>query len=143
MSEESSFQKGFGGGCGLILGVLLALILIPAVLFGGCVMLGIGGAAAVGTARDAARQAMEKQAAEAAAKTPTTTGTDVEAAAEWRTWTDATGKHSTEARLLGVTDGRAELEKRDGTTVNLPLEKLSEADLEFLRQQEPTPEPRP
>jgi hypothetical protein len=54
--SESSFQKGFGGGCGLILGVLLALILIPLLCVGGCALLG-GGCLMV--AGEAAKQAKE------------------------------------------------------------------------------------
>ena len=42
MAQESSFQSGFGGGCGLILGVILALTVIPLIGIGGCVMLGLG-----------------------------------------------------------------------------------------------------
>ena len=64
MSEESSFQKGFGGGCGLILGVILALIAIPVITIGGCIMLGVGTAVvapAVHQARDAARRVEAEQ----------------------------------------------------------------------------------
>jgi hypothetical protein len=51
-----------------------------------------------------------------------------------RTWTDKTGKHKIEAELVEVTDGVAELRKADGTTVKMPLAKLSKADQDFLKQ---------
>jgi hypothetical protein len=71
----NSFTEGFGGGCGLILGVCLALILIPVVsivgcglLSGGCVILG---SAAREQAREAARKTEEKQQAREASQQPT------------------------------------------------------------------------
>ncbi len=45
-----------------------------------------------------------------------------------RTWTDATGKHRIEAEFLGLADGVVRLKKSDGAVVDVPLEKLSEAD---------------
>lgn len=64
MSAGSSFSNFFGGGCGLVLGVCLALVLIPVVaiigcgvLSGGCLMLGT----AAKEAADAAKQAAKEQ----------------------------------------------------------------------------------
>jgi tetratricopeptide (TPR) repeat protein len=51
-----------------------------------------------------------------------------EDAGRFRTWTDASGKYSIKAELLKSEDGVVELKKEDGTTVVLPLEKLSDAD---------------
>ena len=55
-----------------------------------------------------------------------------------RTWNDSTGTFSVEASLVAVKDGNAVLEKKDGTTINVPLQKLSEGDLTFVKQS-PTP----
>ncbi len=49
-----------------------------------------------------------------------------------REWTDRSGQHHVQAKLLGVEDGQAKLEKVNGTVVFVPLEKLSEADRRFI-----------
>jgi hypothetical protein len=51
-----------------------------------------------------------------------------------RTWTDATGQFRIEARLIDVSDGVVNLEKADGETLKVPLEKLSAADQAHCRQ---------
>jgi hypothetical protein len=51
-----------------------------------------------------------------------------------RKWTDDTGRYSVEAELVDVKDGKVVLRKADGTTVEVPLDKLSAADREYLRQ---------
>jgi len=56
---ESSFQRGFGGGCGLVLGICLALALIPTVIVGGC-LLGVGSCAMLIPAAHQAREAAER-----------------------------------------------------------------------------------
>jgi len=53
---------------------------------------------------------------------------------EMRTWTDRTGKYRVEARLRGVEDGQAKLEKPDGSIISVPLSKLSEADRRFIEE---------
>jgi len=55
----------------------------------------------------------------------------------WRTWTDDTGKHHTEALLHDFAGGMVRLRKRDGTDVQLPFERLSEADRQYLQSREP------
>ena len=50
-----------------------------------------------------------------------------------RTWTDSTGKHKTEAEFVDCTDGVVRLKKDDGAVISVPMEKLSEADQEFVR----------
>lgn len=45
-----------------------------------------------------------------------------------RTWTDSTGLFKLEARFVALKDGKVTLEKADGTTKTLPLDKLSEED---------------
>lgn len=62
-----------------------------------------------------------------------------------RTWTDSTGKHKVNAKLIAQTDKEITLEKPDGSKVTLPLDKLSQADRDFLRtlpdQTEPEVDP--
>jgi hypothetical protein len=52
---------------------------------------------------------------------------------EFRTWTDSTGKFSVEARFAGYAMGVLKLQKKDGTTLKVPLERLSAADKEYVR----------
>jgi hypothetical protein len=49
-----------------------------------------------------------------------------------RTWTDTTGKFKVQARYRGMEDGKAKLEKPDGTIIRVPVEKLSEKDRHFI-----------
>ncbi|MBX3413429.1 MAG: hypothetical protein KF708_12135 [Pirellulales bacterium] len=51
---------------------------------------------------------------------------------EYRTWVDATGKHKTEAKFAGLAFRQVTLEKRDGSRVTLPLEKLSAEDQAWI-----------
>jgi hypothetical protein len=50
-----------------------------------------------------------------------------------RKWTDASGKHSTEADFVEVKDGNAILKKTNGKVISVPLEKLSAVDQEFIK----------
>jgi hypothetical protein len=50
----------------------------------------------------------------------------------YRLWTDDTGKHTTEARLADFQEGKVRLWKKDGKTVNVPLERLSKVDREYV-----------
>jgi len=52
----------------------------------------------------------------------------------FRTWTDATGKHRTEASFRGLKDGEVLLERKDGSILRVPLQKLSRADQRWLKQ---------
>jgi hypothetical protein len=52
-----------------------------------------------------------------------------------RAWTDATGKFKTEAAFLDLKDGKVRLKKEDGTTITVPIERLSDADQAFARTQ--------
>jgi hypothetical protein len=52
---------------------------------------------------------------------------------EWRIWKSADGKYTVEARLSELDGSVVVLEKRDGTVVRVPLEKLGEADRELAR----------
>ncbi len=52
--------------------------------------------------------------------------------AKWRTWTDTTGEHKIEAKFGGLAAGKVKLIKRDGSTIQVPLEKLSDDDQEWI-----------
>ena len=54
---------------------------------------------------------------------------------EFRTWTDASGKFSTEAAMLRYADGKVDLQKRDGGLVSLPVSRLSRADQRYVRNE--------
>jgi S1-C subfamily serine protease len=55
-----------------------------------------------------------------------------EAADEIREWSDRSGQHRVQARLVGVEDDKAKLEKADRTVVFVPIEKFSEADRRLI-----------
>jgi RNA polymerase sigma-70 factor (ECF subfamily) len=52
-----------------------------------------------------------------------------------RTWSDSSGAFSLEARFAGVDQGKVMLKKADGKTVSVPLERLSQADRDFVAAQ--------
>jgi WD40 repeat protein len=49
-----------------------------------------------------------------------------------REWSDASGKHRIEAKLVTVKADKAYLEKSDGNVVGVPLSVLSKQDLQYL-----------
>ncbi len=49
-----------------------------------------------------------------------------------RTWTDATGKFSIEAEFAGYSAGNVKLRKADDTILELPFDRLSEADKKWI-----------
>jgi SLA1 Homology Domain 1 (SHD1) protein len=51
----------------------------------------------------------------------------------WRTWTSADGNHTLEAKFLHATNGVIHLQKRDGTTLALEKEKLSDEDWKWIK----------
>ena len=53
---------------------------------------------------------------------------------ELRTWTDASGRHKTEAEFLGLHDGLVRMRKSDGKIVDVALRKLSDGDQDFVVQ---------
>lgn len=55
-------------------------------------------------------------------------------AEDFRTWSDATGKHRREAQFVELKDGNVHLKKEDGTVIFLPIEKLSKTDQEYARK---------
>ncbi len=52
---------------------------------------------------------------------------------EMRTWRDPTGAFSTEARFYSASGDTIKLMKSDGTKIEVPAAKLSDADKEYLR----------
>jgi hypothetical protein len=60
---------------------------------------------------------------------PTTTKTGV-----MRTWTDRTGKFSVEAELIRTDGENVVLRRADGAHVNVPIDRLSDRDRQFLRK---------
>ncbi len=63
-------------------------------------------------------------------------GADAE---ELRTWTDASGKFTTKAKLLSVTNGLVSLEKESGTVLTIPIGRLTGADQEYVKQRTARP----
>jgi len=59
MSTESSFQSGFGSGCGLILAVFMGFMLLFATAVGGCALV-VGGCALTYPTIKAAQEATER-----------------------------------------------------------------------------------
>lgn len=53
---------------------------------------------------------------------------------EFRTCTDSTGKYQVEAAFVDFQNGQLRLKKPDGQVVSLAIEKLSQADQQYIRQ---------
>lgn len=49
-------------------------------------------------------------------------------------WHDSSNALTLEAEFHGVTAGKVKLKKEDGTTITMPLEKLSDEDREWIRK---------
>ena len=58
--------------------------------------------------------------------------THCDAQSNLRTWHAASGGFSVEAELIDVRDDKAQLKKKDGTTIWVELQKLSLADIRFV-----------
>ena len=56
-----------------------------------------------------------------------------------RTWTDKTGKFKVEAKVESFDGSRVKLKRKDGTTLEVPLTTLSEADQKYLQAPERQP----
>jgi hypothetical protein len=52
-----------------------------------------------------------------------------------RTWTDLSGRHRVEATFVDFKDGKVHMRRNDGTLVDVPIESLSDADWDYVRQQ--------
>src|SRR5690349_10635563 len=53
-----------------------------------------------------------------------------------RKWSDTSGKYKVDAEFLGLKDGKVSLRKTDGNSIEVPLEKLSKADRDFVKSLE-------
>ena len=53
---------------------------------------------------------------------------------EFRIFVDSTGEHQVEAIFLKLADGQVTLQRRDGSTTSLSLDRLSAEDQEFIKQ---------
>ena len=51
---------------------------------------------------------------------------------DFRAWKDATGKFAIQAQLIQDANGTVALKKENGDEINLPVNKLSAADRNFL-----------
>ena len=65
-----------------------------------------------------------------------TSGDVTEGGGEYRTFVDSTGKHEIEAQFIELDNGKVKLLKRDGSTTEVPLDRLSDKDQEFVKQQD-------
>ena len=54
--------------------------------------------------------------------------------AETRNWTDITGKHQVEAEFIDSENGAVNLKRSDGKIISVPLDKLSFADQDHVKQ---------
>ncbi|MGI9516093.1 MAG: SHD1 domain-containing protein [Pirellulaceae bacterium] len=54
---------------------------------------------------------------------------------DYRTFSDTSGSYEVEAKFIELIDGKVRLQKLDGSTIDVPLEKLSEEDQQFVRDQ--------
>ncbi len=61
------------------------------------------------------------------------TGAKASSQEEFRTWTDRSGKFHAEAVLVTTSSGVATIKYKDGTTVSVPLERLSDTDRRYVR----------
>lgn len=52
---------------------------------------------------------------------------------DFRIWIDITGKFRIEAKFVAIENNAVKLVRKDGTSLNVPLAKLSEADREFAK----------
>lgn len=58
---------------------------------------------------------------------------------EARTWRDSTGGFSTEAEMVGFSDGQVQLKLTNGKVIVVELERLSADDQEYVRSQSSAP----
>jgi thiol-disulfide isomerase/thioredoxin len=68
-------------------------------------------------------------------KRPATAPTASQTVSQSREWKDVSGKFSINAELVGLANGKVTLKKAGGTTINVPVERLSSQDQEWLRDQ--------
>jgi len=169
-----SFFKAVGWGAGIYVGVALAIVAIPVLVCGGCMVLVGGGLGVAGHAaseaeearrRVEARHAKDNSPAPAVAIESRDTVLPAEPSVVLpeevtppiadvpqepdlpadpvvpapappdtlpRTWTTVDGKFSTEATFLYAAGGTVKLRKADGAEISVPLDRLSDADREWI-----------
>lgn len=66
------------------------------------------------------------------AKQPIAQPAAIESPLQFRTWRDATGSFSVEAKLLGMEGQAVQLGKKNGDVIKVPITKLSQADQDYL-----------
>ncbi len=66
------------------------------------------------------------------ARQPKAQQADVKSPLDFRTWRDASGSFSVEAKLLGVDASAVKLQKKNGDVINVPVTKLSQADQDYI-----------
>ncbi len=81
-------------------------------------------------AREAAERLVKQRQAEEAEKARKKAEED----AKFRTWTSASGKYTQEAKIISYANGTITIESRQGKRVKVPLEKLSQADKDFVEK---------
>ena len=59
---------------------------------------------------------------------------DQQAETGLRTWTDSSGRHTVKAAFLELRDDNVRLKKENGDVIQVPLNKLSEADREAAKK---------
>lgn len=59
----------------------------------------------------------------------------------FREWTDSSGKHRTEAALLGFDDEQVRLKKKDGSIITVAIKKLNASDRQYVRSQPAAQDP--
>jgi hypothetical protein len=107
------------------------VLLVIALGFGGCVMLGGGCLALIGESERAARRAGDQaKTADGKEAEKSAAGTVPAKQAEIREWVDASGKHKVKASFVGAEAGRVWLKKENGKETNLAIDQLSPADRE-------------
>lgn len=87
-----------------------------------------GGTTVVGAPQNRSRTAKSKNTDSKNTRTPRKRDQQ-----EMRTWRDPTGSFSTEARFYSASGDTIKLMKSDGTKIEVPAAKLSDADKEYLR----------
>lgn len=65
--------------------------------------------------------------------------TGARSASTSRTWRDVSGKFSVIAEFKGFEQGKVKLRKTDGSEISVPLEKLSQADRDWVRSHQRGP----
>ena len=55
-------------------------------------------------------------------------------AADFRTWSDASGKFTVKAKYVNVAAGKVTLEQEDGSSLEIELAKLSTSDQKYVKE---------